>query len=289
MGCDEREYDVETSSRGDDRSDLRADCTRCVGLCCVALPFAASADFGHDKPAGEPCRHLSVESSCGLHDRLRSEGYRGCAVFDCFGAGQQVTQVTFGGADWRDGPETAGRMFAAFGVMRPLHELLWYLTEAEARLRSDATTEEGDRLREELAGLREEVRRATRTDADQLGTVDVTAYHRAADPLLLRVSELERAGVVARREHRGADLAGADLRGADLRAAGLRSALLISADLRGADLRGADVLGADLRDADLAGADLTGCLFLTRPQVESARGDAATRLPEGFDRPAHWA
>ncbi|MGY4928813.1 pentapeptide repeat-containing protein, partial [Streptomyces sp. 900105755] len=24
---------------------LRGDCARCFGLCCVALPFAASADF----------------------------------------------------------------------------------------------------------------------------------------------------------------------------------------------------------------------------------------------------
>ena len=33
-------------------------------------------------------------------------------MFDCFGAGQQVVQVTFGGADWRTAPELAGVMFA---------------------------------------------------------------------------------------------------------------------------------------------------------------------------------
>ncbi|MFD9802156.1 pentapeptide repeat-containing protein [Streptomyces sp. NPDC059071] len=58
--------------------------------------------------------------------------------------------------------------------------------------------------------------------------------------------------------------------------------------MSGADLSLADLIGADLRDADLSGADLTGALFLTQPQLNSARGDAATRLPEGFERPGHW-
>ncbi|MDR3081083.1 MAG: pentapeptide repeat-containing protein, partial [Streptomyces sp.] len=41
-----------------DRSDLRADCSSCFALCCVALPFAASADFAIDKAAGTPCPNL---------------------------------------------------------------------------------------------------------------------------------------------------------------------------------------------------------------------------------------
>ncbi len=39
----------------DGRHDLRADCGRCAGLCCVAPAFTASADFAIDKPAGQPC------------------------------------------------------------------------------------------------------------------------------------------------------------------------------------------------------------------------------------------
>ena len=44
--------------RLDPRSDLRADCERCVGLCCVAPAFSASADFAIDKAAGRPCPNL---------------------------------------------------------------------------------------------------------------------------------------------------------------------------------------------------------------------------------------
>ena len=123
--------------------NLTADCGRCTGLCCVAPAFSASADFGFDKPAGRPCRHLLPAFGCDIHARLRSDGMRGCAVYDCFGAGQQISQVTFAGADWRTTPHLAGQMFEAFAVMRQLHELLWYLTAAlamptSAALRRDA-------------------------------------------------------------------------------------------------------------------------------------------------------
>lgn len=81
---------------------------------------------------------------------------------------------------------------------------------------------------------------------------------------------------------------GASLVRADLRAADLRGAHLIAADLTGADLRHADLLGADLRGCRLVGADLTGALFLTQPQLDSARGDASTRLAQGMVAPTGW-
>src|SRR3712207_1669218 len=114
----------------DRRRHLRADCANCAGLCCVAPAFAASADFAVDKPAGTPCRHLRDDFRCGVHDRLRERGFPGCTVFDCFGAGQQLTQGTFGGRSWREAPELAAAQFAVLPVMRQLHEILWYLAEA---------------------------------------------------------------------------------------------------------------------------------------------------------------
>lgn len=112
------------------RTDLQADCADCFGLCCVALPFARSADFAVNKPAGKPCSNLQSDVRCGIHAQLRDRGYRGCAVFDCFGAGQKTSQVTFGGTSWRDAPEVAESMFEVFPIMRQLHELIWYITEA---------------------------------------------------------------------------------------------------------------------------------------------------------------
>ncbi|SFL04810.1 pentapeptide repeat-containing protein [Geodermatophilus ruber] len=264
------------------RSGLRADCARCAGLCCVAPAFAASADFAVDKPAGRPCGNLQPDFRCGIHADLRDRGFPGCTVFDCFGAGQQTVQHTFGGRDWRSSPELAAPMFAAFGVLRQLHELLWYLTEA-------LTLPAAAPLHAELRAARDRTQRLADAGPDELAAVDTALLRQEAGALLLSVSELVRSGLPGRaRDRRGADLMGADLRGANLRGAGLRGAYLIGADLRGADLRTADLLGADLRAADLRGTDLTGVLFLTRPQLAAARGDGSTRIPAALDRPAHW-
>jgi hypothetical protein len=249
----------------------------------VAPAFAASADFAIDKPAGRACPNLRDDSRCGIHAHLRERGFPGCTVFDCFGAGQRTVQVTFGGRDWRGSPEHADRVFAAFGVQRQLHELLWYLTEALA-LAAAAP------LRSELSAARDRAERLTSAGPDELAAVDPGVLRQEAGALLASVSELARAGARrGARDRRDADLVGADLRRADLRGASLRGAYLIGADLRGADLRNTDLLGADLRGADVRGADLTDALFLTRPQVAAARGNAATALPAGLEHPAHWA
>ncbi|ANH94741.1 oxetanocin A resistance protein [Streptomyces sp. SAT1] len=266
------------------RSGLRGDCANCFGLCCVALPFAASADFARDKPAGRPCPNLLGDHRCGIHTRLRQEGYPGCTVYDCFGAGQKVSQVTFGGRDWRTEPAgTLGEMAAAFPVVRHLHELLWYLTEA-------LTLAPARPVHAGLRDLLERTEELTLLPPAELAALDVDAHRQDVNALLLRTSELMRAGVRGRKkDRRGADLMGARLRGADLRGASLRGACLIAADLTGADLRGADLIGADLRDTNLMDADLTGAFFLTQPQLNAARGTAGTRLPGSVTRPAHWA
>ncbi|MFE2375479.1 pentapeptide repeat-containing protein [Streptomyces sp. NPDC059398] len=277
------------------QSRLSGDCANCFGLCCVALPFTASADFAVSKDAGRPCTNLRSDFRCGIHNRLRGSGFQGCTVYDCFGAGQQVSQVTFGGRDWRQEPDSAQRMFAAFPVVRQLHELLWYLTEA-------LTLAPAAPVHPELRGLLEATGALARLGPDGLAALDVGAHRGKVNELLLRTSELVRATAhqedgpqknkrrkrPARKDHRGADLMGARLRGADLRGATLRGAYLIAADLTGADLRLADLIGADLRDANLSGADLTGSFFLTQPQLNAARGDTTTRLPPSLTRPEHW-
>ena len=261
---------------------LRADCQNCFGLCCVAPSFSASTDFAISKAAGQPCPNLQSDFRCGVHDALRQQGFPGCVVYDCFGAGQKVAQVTFGGQDWRRTPPIAAQMFRVFGIMRQLHELLWYVTEA-------LTLEAARSLQGELRLALDETERLTHLGADVLAELDVNAHRRDVNVLLTRASELVRAGVPRHAsDYRGADLTGKDFRGADLRAANLRGALLIGADLSGADLSLADLTGADFRGANLSGADLTRSIFLTQSQLDSARGDRATHVPSSLTRPVHW-
>ncbi|MBB5858220.1 pentapeptide repeat-containing protein [Amycolatopsis umgeniensis] len=263
-------------------SSLRADCENCFGLCCVVPAFAASADFAITKPAGQACPNLREDSRCGIHDKLRKKGFTGCTVYDCFGAGQKVSQITFGGEDWRKAPKTARSMFAVFPVMRDLQELLYYLTEAAA-LPSSTT------IRADLAELVDQTERMTLETPGVLRELDVHAHRGVVNGLLLRASELARAEVPGKKkDRRGADLIGAKLKGSNLRGALLRGAYLIGADLRGADLRQADVIGADLRDADIRGTDFRDALFLIQSQLDAAKGDATTKLPESLSHPSHW-
>ena len=257
--------------------ELAADCSRCSGLCCVLLPYRADAGFGRDKPGGMPCLHLLRDDRCEIHATLRADGWSGCATFDCFGAGQHVTQVTYGGRSWRE-VDDLGEMGAVLSVMRQLHEMLLHLGEATRRVPDSRAS-----------GLYDDVLALTSGDPGDLLAIDV-------DGLRLTVGEELRAVSAAVRGPRppvpsdlaGGDLAGRDLRSTDLRGADLRGATLIRADLRGCDLGDADLLGADVRDADARGADLSGALFVNQSQLNAMRGDASTGVPERLRRPSHW-
>ena len=259
---------------------LVPDCSRCSGICCAALPFSASSDFAFSKPAGKPCLHLGADSRCAIHARLRQEGFTGCAVFDCFGAGQRVASETFGGRSWRESPELARQTFAAFRAVWALHELLWYLSEALLLPKAAS-------LREALLAAQQQTASLAGGSPDQIAEIDIEAQRQSVNALLLQASALEREGLGGP-DMRRADKLGADLRRTKLKGASLRGALLVGADLRGVDLDCADLTGADLRGADLRGADLSGSLFLLQAQLVSARGDTHTRIPHARARPTHW-
>lgn len=130
---------------------------------------------------------------------------------------------------------------------------------------------------------------------------------------------------LARQDMTDTELSGIDLSGANLREATLggyvqgeaiaEAALLRGADLKGADLRLAHLAQVDLADAQLDDADLRSVflragegphrrrvsekarwwptdlsetLNLTQSQIDRARGDRMTLLPEGLERPANW-
>src|SRR5262249_56966865 len=105
----------------------------------------------------------------------------------CFGAGQKVAQVTFGGEDWRQAPGIAAQMFRVFTIMRQLHELLWLLGEALALPAAGP-------LHTELDQAFEDTERVTRRTPAALDALDMTAYRRDVGALLRRASELARAG-----------------------------------------------------------------------------------------------
>lgn len=289
------EYDIPSPGKG--WRKLQTDCDKCFGLCCVALRFSASEGFPEDKDAGQPCLNLQPDFRCSVHKSLSKRGLKGCIAFDCFGAGQKVSQVSFARQDWQKSPNTSNQMSKVFLKMMQLHELLWYQTEA-------LTLQQTQSFHGEIMSMLEETERLTNISPESFMELDVSEHRATVNALLLKTSELVRAQARSRQKARsgqttrsrrqktigrGADLIGADLRRMDLRGANLRGAYLIAADLRGTDLRGTDFIGADLRDADLRGADLSKSIFLTQSQLNSAKGDVSTRLSSSFTRPQHWS
>ncbi|GGD08228.1 pentapeptide repeat-containing protein [Nocardioides daphniae] len=237
---------------------LQADCSQCSGLCCVLLPYSRSDGFGADKPGGVPCHHLTDDDRCGIHDQLVPRGWPGCVRFDCFGAGQHVTQVTYGGKGWRNGTNL-GEMAAVLSVVKQLHEVVALLDGDRRHWAGHAYAAAIDPLVEEVVAL-------THLEVDDLLAVDLDELRDRVRPLFDAVCRAAAERWAERDDLARADLAGADLRGRDLRGASLRGALLIGADLREVDLTDADLLGADLRGADGRGALLDGALHLTHVQ-----------------------
>ncbi|WP_309615350.1 pentapeptide repeat-containing protein [Salinibacterium sp.] len=180
-------------------------------------------------------------------------------------------------------------MFSTFPIVRRLHELLWYLDQA-------VTLVDGDADRAPLVSQFERVVALSNLPPDQLKDVDIDAEFDRARPLLIEASRIARGiGDAIGQTTRGgrilgpgSDLMGSKLAQIDLSGQTLRGSLLIGADLQSARLNQCDLLGVDMRDANLAGADLDGAIYLTQMQVNSARGDDSTVLPDGFSRPSHW-
>lgn len=272
------------------RTSLKVDCKNCFGLCCVALFFSAQDGFPIDKKVGQPCKNLNSDFCCNVHKNLQQFGYKGCIAYDCFGAGQKVAQVTFHGCDWAAYPDSQKQMFEAFLIMRQLHELLWYLTEA-------VSWKEAYDLHEKINSMIQVTEEYTNLNPDDLLKMDLDKHWDDVNALLIQTSKLVRGQMDEelklpfqyKKTFSGkADLFTKNLRKTNLSRANLRGACLIAADLRGLDLSRTDFIGADFRDANLRGADLSESMFLTQSQINVARGDSNTKLPPSLVRPIHW-
>ncbi|MFD2925325.1 pentapeptide repeat-containing protein [Halobacillus naozhouensis] len=261
--------------------ELKSDCKNCFGLCCVALPYAESADFPVNKDRGQPCQHLCANHLCSIHDQLREKGFRGCVTYECFGAGQHVSQNIFNGNNWRKESDRAKEMFAIFPIVQQLHEMLWYLMQALGLKETQSIQASLQKIYEETVEL------STKTPEEIL-ELDIDVHRSEVNALLIETSKLYRAKYTSKNKKKRLDYVEANLKGLDLQGDDFRGKLMIAANLSHSDLRKADFIGADLRDANLSGTNLKETLFLTQSQLNSARGDHHTQIPDYLEKPSHW-
>ncbi|HEX3078423.1 MAG TPA: pentapeptide repeat-containing protein [Lachnospiraceae bacterium] len=270
--------------------NLKPKCEECFGLCCVALYFSEYDGFPTTKDAGTPCPNLQDDFRCKVHDKLTSLGLKGCIGYECLGAGQQISQVTFEGRSWKQYPELAAPMYEAFLIMRQLHEICWYLTEALSFPLDSA-------LYDDIIKALKQTEDITILNAQKLKEYNITELHSRIKTLLGRASNYERNRLSKElnitfssgsSKKSSPDYFGKDLRRKDIRCTEFRGACLIAANLEGMDCSGTDFIGADFRDTNIKGANLSRSIYLTQSQINVAHGDSKTKLPDRLSRPSHW-
>src|SRR5919112_1138423 len=98
---------------------------------------------------------------------------------------------------------------------------------------------------------------------------------------------------------RGVNLGDADLEYISMKGVNLHPARLVNTNLSNADLSDADLVHAYLENVDLSrrylerrqlsGLDLRTARGLTQEQLDEAKGDGRTQLPDDLQRPANWS
>jgi hypothetical protein len=258
---------------------LRIDCEKCSGLCCVALYCMKTDGFPDNKQAGIPCKHLLADFCCDIHGQLANKKMRGCLAYDCFGAGQKVTQSSYAKENWKTNPEKANEIFQVFMIVFQLHQMAWYLLEASSLVTDKRIIAEVDAL------IAENIKMTALAPAEIL-QIDLTNYQTGVNLVLKKVSNQLAADSFDRIERK--DYFGKNFKRVNLNGRDFSMALMIAANLEGCSLTGTNFLGADLRDANIKNTDLRESLFLTQMQINAAQGNAKTKLPSSLCRPSSW-
>lgn len=260
---------------------LKIDCKKCSGLCCTALYFSKTEGFPNDKPAGKPCTNLMSDYGCAVHNKLMQYNLKGCMAFDCLGAGQKVTSDIYGGVSWKNQPERAEEIFRVFLAVWQLHQMVWYLAEAAAIVPAEE-------LADQITALIGEYQNMTALSPMEILQIDIEEYRTRVNKILKKAGELVVQSVAPGKTDKRSDNMGRNFKKANLNGWDFSMSLLIAANLEGCSLYGTNFLGADMRDTNIQNADLRESIFLTQAQVNAARGNEHTKLPDTLSRPIAW-
>ena len=157
--------------------------------------------------------------------------------------------------------------------------MLWYLIEAASLIPDEC-------LQATIDALICENGQMARLPAEEIAQPDMQAYRRKVNAVLKQVSgvvSINPSGKIHRENCLGKDFRKAMLDGRDF-----SMSLMIAANFEGCSLKGTNFLGADIRGANLKNADLSESIFLTQMQINSAKGNSNTRIPEKLSRPITW-
>ncbi len=260
---------------------LKPDCSKCSGLCCTALLFSEMDGFPESKAAGKPCMNLQKDFRCKIHRELEKNRMKGCIGYDCFGAGQQVTQSIYFGQTWQNVPEQAKEIFDVFIVVFQLYQIRYFLLESMAILPAKV-------LKNDIKALAEENEMICNCKPQNIITFDIEDYRNRVNVLLKQVCTLLQKSLCCENKKCASDFLLRNFKNKDMRGLDLSTKLLIAAKFNNCVFDGTIFLGADTRDADFGDADLRDAVFLSQGQINSAKGNRNTKLPQYLDYPITW-
>ena len=132
------------------RIATQSDCSKCAALCCIAYPSDDMPGFAAEKGSGEPCPKLDSCGNCTIYPDRERLGFAGCIAYECFGAGQFVTQSILAVDDRSENPRTKQAMVDSFLRLRPAFDLLFLAQRLEPKDLSDDGARERSSLIEAL-------------------------------------------------------------------------------------------------------------------------------------------
>lgn len=261
--------------------ELKVDCKRCSGLCCTALFFSKMDGFPEDKVAGKPCIKLQRDYRCKIHHELEKRNMKGCIGYDCFGAGQHVTQFIYKGETWQSSKEQSTQIFDVFIKIFQLYQIRYFLEES-------MTIVSAKQLWSDIEKLLYENKILCELTPQEIINIDVDSYRNKVNKLLKKVCE-SISKCFNHKNHKGStDYLGRSFKDRNMSGVDLSMKLLIAANFDSCIFDGTVFLGADTRDTNFSNSDLREAVFLTQGQINAAKGNRNTKLPQYLDYPVTW-
>lgn len=254
-------------------ASLHSDCKNCCGLCCCALYCAKIDGFPENKKEGIPCSHLQQDFRCDMHAQLQQRNMKGCKAYECFGAGQKITQQ-YDPAHWLNTPAIKTQMYQSFQTIYRLQEILSYLLEAETLVEN-----------KNLDKLIQKYLEYAKVPIHEIASLPIDAYQKRVNIELkdvckkLHCYDENRKNFVYLQK---------DLKPIACHQKDLSMCTLIGCDGKKLIADSLNFLGADIRDVDFSNADLRNTIFLTQRQLNSAKGNRQTKLPNHLHIPDTW-
>lgn len=272
---DESKLDIELLE------ELKIDCSKCSGLCCTALFFSKMDGFPEDKIAGKPCVNLQYDFRCKIHAELKKRRMKGCLDYDCFGAGQKVTQTIYNNSNWRTEHNKSQQIFDVFLVAFQVHQILYFLAEAKTIIPARELWNYINTLIKKGIDI-------CNTSPQDILTFDIDEYKKQVNECLRKINSLIKLNYNYKNKVHQKNYIGKRFKEKNFNGMDFSMSLLIATNFEGCSFNGANFLGADTRDTNFSSSDLSDSVFLTQGQVNSAQGNSDTKLPSNLSHPMTW-